>query len=135
MDCIFCKIINGEIPCAKIYEDDSVLAFLDINPINKGHTLVASKKHYANLYETPDELLCKISTAVKKISIAVKRGVGATGINVINNNEPSAGQIVLHYHIHIIPRFENDEHRHWTGKEKYEGEEMEDIKQKICNFL
>jgi len=129
-DCIFCKIIKKEIPCPIVYEDDKVLAFLDINPVNKGHTLVIPKIHYENIYETPDEILgCMIITA-KKIAIKLKKFIGAEGININMNNDAVSGQVIFHAHIHIIPRITNDGFTHWKGS-PYKKGEAEEILQKI----
>src|SRR3989344_7777600 len=131
-ECVFCKIVKREIPSDKIYEDDNFFAFLDINPNNPGHTLVIPKKHYKNIYDLPDEILCAIGPIVKKISIAVKKGVNADGINIIMNNDGAAGQIVPHAHFHIIPRFADDDLRHWPGK-SFLKEESAKIAEKIKN--
>ena len=130
-ECVFCKIAKGEIPADKIYEDDNFFAFLDINPVNPGHVLVVPKNHYENIYSAPDEILCDIGSLVKKISIAVKQGVNADGINIIMNNESAAGQIVSHAHFHIIPRFADDGLRHWIGKPYANKEETSKIAEKI----
>ena len=114
--CVFCKIIKGKISADKIYEDENYLAFLDITPINPGHTLLIPKAHYKNLYETPDEVLSGIAPLIKKIAAAIKQVTNANGINIGMNNEVAAGQIIPHVHFHIIPRFANDGYRHWRGK-------------------
>lgn len=123
-DCIFCKIIAREIPASIIYEDDSSIAFLDTRPINPGHTLLVPKEHYKNLYDMPDELLSSFMPAIKKLAIAIKKAVGADGINIGMNNDGAAGQIVMHHHTHIIPRYSNDGYQHWKGKE-YANKEIE----------
>ncbi len=102
-DCIFCKIINGEIPSYKIYEDDDVYAFLDINPVSCGHTLVVPKEHYCDIFEIPDNLLSKVNIVVKKLSSTIKEKLKCDGINVLQNNGSCAGQTVFHYHVHIQP--------------------------------
>ena len=130
-DCIFCKIVKGEIPCNKIYEDIDVLAFLDIAPVNAGHALVIPKKHFVNIYETPEETLLEMIKAVKKISHAIKTGLKADGINVTMNNDPAAGQVVFHSHIHIIPRIANDGFGLWHGKRLYKEGEKEMVVNKI----
>ncbi len=107
-DCIFCKIVAGEIPCAQVYSTKKVLAFLDIAPISKGHTLVIPKEHYENLWEVPPALGEEILLALQKIGKAIMEATGATGINVVMNNHPSAGQVVPHAHWHLIPRIEGD---------------------------
>ena len=86
--CLFCKIIAGEIPCTKVYEDDTVLAFLDIRPVNIGHTLVIPKNHHTNLYDTEDATLSHMMTVTKKLSIAVREALHADGINIEMNNDP-----------------------------------------------
>lgn len=115
-DCIFCKISKGEIPCYKIYEDDYTFAFLDINPVNPGHTLVVPKNHFKDLIELPSEIASKLITTVQKIAPAILRAVGADSFNIGINNGSNAGQIVFHTHIHIMPRFSEDGHRLWKGK-------------------
>jgi histidine triad (HIT) family protein len=132
-DCVFCKIVKGEIPTNKIYEDGNFLAILDINPVNPGHSLLMIKNHHKNIYETPDEILCKIGPVLKKISNAVKDGVGADGINIIMNNEEISGQMIPHTHFHVIPRFANDGFRHWLGKPYPNKEETIKITKKIKN--
>ena len=130
-DCLFCKIIAGEIPSAKVYEDDNVFAFLDIHPINIGHTLVIPKTHSTNVYETPDETLAHIMTAVKRLSIVVKKATNAEGINIGINNDSAAGQLIFHTHVHVIPRFSDDEFKHWHGAREYSDGEMEEVSKEI----
>lgn len=129
-ECIFCKIINGEIPADKIYEDENFFVFLDIHPINPGHALLAPKKHYENLYEIPDDLMAKTGPIIKKLAIAIKKGMKADGINLGMNNEKPAGQLVPHAHFHIIPRFIDDGHEHWKGR-SYSPGEAQDLADKI----
>ena len=108
MDCIFCKIVSGEIPSHKVYEDNWSLAFLDIAPSSYGHTLVIPKDHFENIYTLPDETLARLALSAKKVAVAVKNATLCDGVNLIMNNEKNAGQIIFHAHIHIIPRKEND---------------------------
>jgi histidine triad (HIT) family protein len=103
-DCIFCKIITGEIPCFKVYEDDMVLAFEDINPISEGHTLVIPKEHAPNLWEIPEQALAAVSLAAKKIIHAIKEVLNPTGVACLQLNGKGANQVVMHYHLHLIPR-------------------------------
>jgi len=133
-DCIFCKIIKGEIPSSKIYENDKVLAFLDIGPVNKGHTLVIPKKHFTNIFDIDEKVLDEVSRVVRKIAPAVKKAVNADGVNVMSSNGEAAGQVVMHSHIHIIPRFKNDGLKLWP-QGKYEEGEMNSFKEKIEAFL
>ncbi|EUJ33597.1 hypothetical protein MFLO_00025 [Listeria floridensis FSL S10-1187] len=104
-DCIFCKIIRGEIPSEKIYEDDEVLAFLDLGQVTKGHTLIIPKKHVRNVFDLPPETAAEIFRRVPKIAGALKEAFPLEGLNVINNNEEVASQTVFHYHVHLIPRY------------------------------
>jgi histidine triad (HIT) family protein len=115
-DTIFMKIIRREIPAHIVYEDADTLAFLDIRPTNPGHTLVIPKKPFRNIFDIDDETLVAVMRTVKKVAKAVKEAVGAEGMNISMNNEPAAGQIVFHYHVHIIPRFASDGFRLWPGK-------------------
>lgn len=108
MSCLFCKIIKGEIPCHKIYEDESVLAFLDINPITKGHTVVIPKFHAETLLDLPDDLVDKLFLVVKKVTQQIKDKINPDGFNIGINMRKVAGQVVDHLHIHILPRWEND---------------------------
>lgn len=121
-DDLFIKIIKGEIPSYKIYEDEYTFAFLDIAPNNLGHTLIIPKKRFKNIYDVQEETLCRMMSVAKKISIAVKKATNADGINISMNNEPAAGQLVFHVHIHVIPRFKNDGYKPWGKKEYKEGE-------------
>jgi len=107
-NCIFCAIAAGEIPSFKIYEDDLVLAYLDINPFHEGHTLVISKAHSAGLLDTDDEMLCEIVKRVKKVAAHVKAALPCDGFNILQNNGEAAGQTVHHIHFHIIPRNDNE---------------------------
>ena len=108
-DCIFCKIVKGEIPCYKVYEDDDVLAFLDISQTTKGHTLVISKEHFRNLLYVPKDVLAKVMGAAQQIAQAQVASLGAKGVNIINNTNEMAGQTVMHFHVHVIPRYSNED--------------------------
>lgn len=133
-DCIFCKILKGEVPCKKVYEDRDFTAFLDIAPINKGHTLVVPKKHTKDLFEMQQQELKKLMLTIQKIAAAVMKAVDADGINIGMNNKPAAGQLVIHSHLHVIPRFANDGLRHWPGR-KLPDSEMKDIQKAVCDAL
>ncbi|MGM9814436.1 MAG: HIT family protein [Candidatus Enteromonas sp.] len=102
---IFCRIIEGEIPCAKVYEDDDVLAFLDIAQATKGHTLVLPKVHYEDLLSTPKETLNKVMAVAQRIGQAQISILHAKGVNIISNAGEAAGQSVPHFHVHVIPRY------------------------------
>lgn len=106
--CIFCKIVNGEIPSYKVFENEYVMAFLDISQTTLGHTLVIPKKHFNNIYELDEFYAAETFKAVAKLSKKIKKSLNVNAINIINNNGPLAGQSVEHFHIHIIPRYEDD---------------------------
>jgi histidine triad (HIT) family protein len=106
--CVFCRIVKGEIPCAKIYEDDEVLAFLDLAPVRPGHSLVIPKKHYDNLLDTPESFGPCLLSALAGVGAALMKAAGAQGFNVLQNNFPASGQAVFHAHWHVIPRVEGD---------------------------
>ena len=112
-NCIFCKIIAGEIPAHKIWENDHVLAFLDVNPIAKGHTLVIPKNHDVDIFDVDKDYLEEIASAIKEISALIKRNLAITGVNIMNASGVDAQQSVFHLHFHIIPRFENDGLNTW----------------------
>lgn len=112
-DCLFCKIIAGEIPCHKIFEDDLTLAFLDIKPLNPGHALVIPKNHSEHLLETSIEDARAIMNTAKKITPVIMQSVGANGCNVTCNIGHSAGQIIFHTHVHVIPRYDDDGFKSW----------------------
>lgn len=105
-DCIFCKIIAGEIPSSKVYEDDRVVAFLDISQVTPGHTLVVPKQHFRNLLEMDADSASQLFARVPDIARKVMKATGAKGMNILNNNEEIAGQTVFHTHVHLAPRYE-----------------------------
>ena len=134
-NCIFCKIAGGKIPCSKVYEDDDVLAFLDIKPAAKGHALVIPKRHYDTLIHTPIPVLDKMIEAAKKVAVSQEKMLGATGCNFLVNNGKDAGQVVLHTHLHVIPRGADDGlHLSWDPKE-YSRDEMAGHQAKLREFL
>lgn len=104
-NCIFCKIINGEIPSTKVFENEHVLAFLDISQVTKGHTLVIPKVHKENIFELTPEIAKELFSVVPEISRAIKQEFNPIGFNTLNNNGEAAGQSVFHYHMHLIPRY------------------------------
>ncbi len=106
--CIFCKIANGEIPSATLYEDEEFRVILDLNPASKGHALILPKKHAADFFDLPDETAGRAIILAKKIASVLKEGLHADGINVVQNNGEAAGQTVFHYHMHLIPRYQGD---------------------------
>ena len=108
-NCIFCKIAAGDIPSATIYEDNDFRVILDIEPASKGHALILPKEHYANLYELSDELAAKALIVAKKVITKMTGILGCDGYNVVQNNGEAAGQTVFHFHIHLIPRYKDDD--------------------------
>ena len=134
-DCIFCKIIEGKIPAAKVYEDDKIISFLDIMPANKGHCLIVPKKHTPNLTEMADDDLSAAIKAAKKVASALSLSFGNGSFNIVMNNGKEAGQVVNHAHIHLIPRFQKDRLRIKWSHLKYEGDEMKEYADKIKKFI
>lgn len=136
VDCIFCKIVKGEIPCTKIYEDSKVLVFLDISPATPkgGHTLVLPKKHYELISDIPNEELSALLKIIKKMSKALLKY--GQGLNIIQNNKRAAGQFVPHVHFHLIPRFDNDGVliEKWSTH-KYKDGEMDQVAKRIKSLL
>ena len=126
-DCIFCKIANGEIPSATLYEDDDFRVILDLGPATKGHALILPKSHYADLTEIPEELAGKATGVAKKIVTAMKAALPCDGYNVVQNNGEAAGQTVFHYHVHLIPRYVNDH----AGVSWKPGELTDEVKEEV----
>ena len=108
-DCIFCKIANGDIPTNSVYQDDDFNVFLDAAPASRGHVLIVPKVHYDNAYSMDDEFAAKVFPLATKVACAVKKAFNADGVNVLQNNEEAAGQTVFHFHMHVIPRFKDDD--------------------------
>jgi histidine triad (HIT) family protein len=106
-DCVFCKIARGEKESYKVYEDDDVVAFLDAHPLSEGHTLVLPKKHYENVYDIPDDLLCKVHNVAKKIALRIRDRFNPKGIIILQNTGEKAGQSVFHYHVHVKPVYDD----------------------------
>ena len=130
-ECIFCKIANGEIPAATIYEDEDFRVILDLGPASKGHCLILPKAHYADLYELSDEMAQKVMVLAKKIGTQLKEKLHCAGLNVVQNNGITAGQTVFHYHLHLIPRYEGDHAVvEWTPG-KLSDEDRDDILSKF----
>jgi histidine triad (HIT) family protein len=134
-DCIFCKIVKGDIPCAKIYDQGGVFAFLDIAPVNKGHALVVPKKHYATLFDLPPDLGRELLSALKTVGRAVMTATGAAGLNLGMNNYEVAGQLVHHAHFHLIPRHAGDGLSLWTQHAYESAEEMQKLAQAIRSAI
>ncbi|MBQ8142596.1 MAG: HIT family protein [Bacilli bacterium] len=126
--CIFCKIARGEIPSYKVYEDNEILAFLDINPASRGHTLVVVKEHVDDVTKCPRHLLDRAFEVAQMIAQAMVSQLGADGVNILTNAGEVAGQSVPHFHIHVIPRYINDGLKLTFPPKQLENKEMEDLK-------
>ena len=107
-NCIFCKIANGEIPSATLYEDEDFRVILDLGPASKGHALILPKTHAANIYEISDEMAAKAMVLAKKMASKLTEVLNCDGFNIVQNNGEAAGQTVFHFHMHLIPRYKND---------------------------
>ncbi|MDE7014040.1 MAG: HIT family protein [Kineothrix sp.] len=130
-DCIFCKIANGDIPSKELYEDDEFKVILDLGPATKGHALILPKNHYANLFELPDEDASKVMLLAKKMAGRMAEKLGCDGFNLVQNNGKAAGQTVFHFHLHLIPRYEDDgQTLGWKPLEPTQ-EELEEVKKII----
>ena len=129
-DCIFCEIVRGELPSFKVYEDERTLAFLDIRPVNIGHTLVIPKAHSHNIFDIAPEDWTAVAGTARKVAIAIEKAVGCDGINLAMNNREHAGQVVFHPHVHLIPRLKGDGIKLMPQRAYHEGE-AEPIAQKI----
>lgn len=137
-NCIFCKIISGEIPSAKVFENEDVLAFLDISQVTKGHTLVIPKLHQENIFELKPETAKELFAVVPKIANAIKETYKPVGLNILNNNGKEAGQAVFHYHLHLIPRYGKGDGYGAVWKDhssQYSSEELQKISNAIAASL
>lgn len=134
-DCIFCKIANGEIPSSTIYEDDLFRVILDLSPATKGHALILPKKHMANIFEMDEETAKKVFVLASRIAKAMKEALNCDGLNIVQNNGEIAGQTVFHFHMHIIPRYNDDGQQiNWVPKTS-EAAERDMIAEQIKNVL
>jgi len=133
-DCIYCKIISGDLPAYKVYEDNQVLAFLDINPVSPGHTLIVPKIHLENCLQNTTAELAVVMKTMKKITPAILAAVGADSMNFTTNCGVASGQIIFHTHFHIIPRFAADEFKKWEPLKKAQ-ENLEIVVKKIKTEL
>ena len=130
-DCIFCKIAAGEIPSATLYEDEEFRVILDLGPASKGHALILPKEHFRNLYDIDEETAAKAMKLAKKMIKKMTDVLGCDGYNVVQNNEPCAGQTVFHFHMHLIPRYEGDQ----VGLGWPTGELTEEVKNEILDKM
>lgn len=131
-ECVFCKIVKGDLPSCKIYEDDDVLAFMDIGPVIKGHSLVIPKAHHNLVADAPPDLLCKVVAVVQRVVRAQMAALDADGVNIHQANGRAAGQVVPHLHFHVIPRFLSDEHSwNWKTRKYSDIPEMQALADRI----
>jgi diadenosine tetraphosphate (Ap4A) HIT family hydrolase len=128
-DCVFCKIVRGENQASRIYEDEDVMAFLDARPVNEGHTLVISRRHYENVFQISDEELANVFKIVKKVATAVMKSEKAEGIRILQNNGKAANQVIFHFHVHIIPEYEGQDR--YRPRETSERDELEKVAARI----
>ena len=127
-NCIFCKIANGEIPSVTLYEDEDFPVILDLGPATRGHALLLPKEHYRDLFELEDEVAAKVLVRAKRIAKKKKKALGADGFNLVQNNGEAAGQTVFHFHMHLIPRYEEDHAGILWKPGQTTPEEMEEVK-------
>jgi histidine triad (HIT) family protein len=134
-NCIFCKIVGKSAPATIIYEDKSVIAFLDIRPLNIGHTLVVPLKHYVDIFDIPKDILGIVHIVSKQIAPAIKAAANADGISIIQQNGKAAGQDIFHLHVHVVPRFEGQKLPHFNELQLVEREKLNQIAEEIKQYL
>ncbi len=130
--CIFCKIANGEIPSRTLYEDEEYRVILDLNPVTKGHALILPKCHYANLYELPEEKCAGVMKLAKKMAVLMTEKLSCSGFNLMQNNGESAGQTVNHFHLHLIPRYDDDNQKLEMKPMGATPEDLDEVRTIIC---
>jgi histidine triad (HIT) family protein len=134
-DCIFCKIVRRQAPSSIIYEDEKILAFMDIRPVSEGHTLIIPKQHFVDIFDTPNDLLAAAHIKTKQIAAAVKKATRADGISVVQQNGNAAGQDIFHMHVHVIPRFEGKKMPHFNELAMASREKLDAISARIKKEL
>lgn len=134
-DCIFCKLANGVFETNTVYEDDSFRAIMDISPSAKGHVIILPKEHADNVFEIPEETVAKGFVVAKKIAGAVKKVTGCDGVNILQNNGEAAGQTVFHFHIHVIPRFNDDDIKITWKPNEADASQLKEMAMKIASNL
>ena len=133
--CIFCKIVRKQAPSSIVYEDEVVMVFLDIRPLNMGHTLVIPKAHYVDIFDIPQNLLSQIHKIPKQVSFAVKKATSADGISIIQQNGKAAGQDIFHIHVHVVPRFEGQKLPRFSDLKEVERAKLDEMAKKIKQNL
>lgn len=133
--CIFCRIAQKQVPANLVYEDEKALAFLDIRPLNEGHTLVIPKAHYETIFDIPQELITYLHGITKRVAIAVKKATKADGISIIQQNGKAASQEVFHLHVHVIPRYEGQKLPRFSDVKEADREKLSQTAEKIRKYL
>jgi histidine triad (HIT) family protein len=133
--CIFCKIVRRQAPSSIIYEDEKILAFMDIRPVSEGHTLIIPKQHFVDIFDTPNNLLAGTHIVTKQVAVAVKKATRADGISVVQQNGKAAGQDIFHMHVHVIPRFEGKKMPHFNELAVASREELDAVASRIKKEL
>lgn len=130
-NCIFCKIANGEIPSRTLYEDEDFRVIMDLAPATKGHSLILPKEHYKNIYEIADDTAAKVLPLAKKMATLMTEKLGADGFNIVQNNNEVAGQTVFHFHVHLIPRYNDDKQSLVMKPQEMTDAQLDEIKEQI----
>lgn len=133
--CIFCKIARKRAPVSEIYEDETVISFLDIRPLNLGHMLVIPKGHYVDIFDIPEKELAAVNKIAKLVSFAVKKATGADGISIIQQNGKAAGQDIFHFHVHVVPRFEGQKLSPFSELIEVDRAQLDTMAKKIKQYL
>ena len=132
---MFCRIVRKQAPASIVYEDKGIMAFLDIRPLNLGHTLVIPKKHYVDIFDTPSDVICEVHQVTKQVAMAVKKATRADGISIIQQNGKPAGQDIFHLHVHVVPRFEGQRLPAFHELKMVERDKLDVMAQEIRRFL
>jgi len=133
--CIFCRIVQKQVPSSLVFEDETVMAFLDIRPLNEGHTLVIPKAHYESIFDIPKELIAYLHGITKRIAIAVEKVTKADGISIIQQNGKAAGQDIFHLHVHVIPRYEDQKLPSFSEISEVDRKKLSQTAEKIRKYL
>lgn len=133
--CIFCKIVRKQAPASIIYEDEAVIAFVDIRPLNEGHALVIPKKHYIDIFDIPEDKLSQVYNVAKQVSAAVKKATNSDGISIIQQSGKAAGQDIFHFHVHVVPRFEGQKLPNFSSLREVERTKLDGMAKKIMQHL
>jgi histidine triad (HIT) family protein len=133
--CIFCKIVKKQAPASIIYEDETVIVFLDIRPLNEGHTLVIPKKHYVDIFDIPENQLSQVHKVAQQVSVAVKKATKADGISIIQQNGKAAAQDIFHLHVHVVPRFEGQKLPRFSELKEVERAKLDEMAKRIRQEL